>query len=130
MPDEPRSASRRKTGSDYLCDIGVAASDDGIRFERVTGPVLRRPEDWMFSFENVNCIRHEGRYYMFLSGWVWGRYRDRRSRTARSTVSEETRLLAERGLSLVRAVGVRGAVLTCLGEHSRQLGDEVRAVGV
>jgi predicted GH43/DUF377 family glycosyl hydrolase len=76
MPDEPRFASRRKTGFDYLCDIGVAESDDGISFRRVAGPVLRGCEDWMFSFEDVNCVCHEGLYYMFLNRWDWDRYRD------------------------------------------------------
>ncbi len=76
IPDEPRFASRKKAGFGYLCDIGVAVSDDGIHFRRVAGPVLRRPEDWMFSFEDVNCVQHEGRYYMFLNRWDWDRAND------------------------------------------------------
>jgi len=76
LPDESRFASRRQTGVDYLCDIGVAVSDDGVAFRRVAGPLLRRPEDWMFSFEDVNCVQHEGRYYMFLNRWDWERIND------------------------------------------------------
>jgi len=76
LPDDSRLESRRKAGFDYFCDIGAAVSDDGIRFERVAGPLLRRPEDWMFSFEDVNCVEHEGRYYMFLNRWDWERFSD------------------------------------------------------
>jgi hypothetical protein len=60
IPDEPCFASRRKGGPGYLCDVGVAVSEDGIGFRRVAGPVLRRNEDWMFSFEDVSCVRHDG----------------------------------------------------------------------
>ena len=76
LPDEPRFDSRRNAGFTYLCDVGVAVSDDGIHFDRVAGPVLRRPEDWMFSFEDVNCVEHEGRYYMFLNRWDWQTFDD------------------------------------------------------
>ena len=74
--DEPRFESRRKAGFDYLCDIGVAVSDDGIHYRRLADPVMSRPDDWMFSFEDVNCIEHEGRYYMFLNRWDWERFND------------------------------------------------------
>ena len=75
LPDEPRFAAHKATGCDYLCDIGVAVSDDGIHFQRVAGPLLRRPEDWRYSFEDVNCVQHEGRYYMFLNRWILPRQR-------------------------------------------------------
>lgn len=71
IPDEPRFESRRKAGFGYLCDVGVAVSDDGVHFTRVASPVLRRAEDWMYSFEDVNCIEHESRFYMFLNRWDW-----------------------------------------------------------
>jgi len=71
IPDEPRFESRRKAGFGYLCDVGVAVSDDGVHFTRVAGPVLRGAEDWMYSFEDVNCVEHEGRFYMFLNRWDW-----------------------------------------------------------
>lgn len=76
LPNEPRFASHRAAGFYYLCDIGVAASDDGVHFQRFAGPRLRRPEDWMFSFEDVCCVQHEGRYYMFLNRWDWTRHND------------------------------------------------------
>lgn len=76
LPDGEQFAPHRKAGFDYLCDIGVAVSDDGIHFRRITGPLLRRPEDWRFSFEDVSCVQHEGRYYMFLNRWDWERSTD------------------------------------------------------
>ena len=71
IPDEPRFEAIRQAGPDYLCDVGVAASPDGIHFQRIAGPLLRRPQDWMYSFEDVNCVEHEGRYYLFLNRWDW-----------------------------------------------------------
>jgi len=71
IPNEPRFESRRNTGITYLCDVGVAVSNDGAHFKRIAGPVLRRSEDWMYSFEDVNCVEHEGRYYLFLNRWDW-----------------------------------------------------------
>ncbi|MFH1008119.1 MAG: hypothetical protein V1800_11580 [Candidatus Latescibacterota bacterium] len=76
IPDEPRHEGRRKAGFDYLCDIGVATSDDGIHFKRLAGPAMGGTDDWMFSFEDVNCVEHEGRYYMFLNRWDWERFND------------------------------------------------------
>lgn len=76
MPAETRFNSRRKGGFDYLCDVGLAISEDGIHFRRAAGPLLRRPEDWMFSFEDVNCVQHNGRYYMFLNRWDWEHHDD------------------------------------------------------
>lgn len=71
IPDEAPVNSRKTAQYDYLCDIGLAVSDDGINFSRLAGPLLRRPEDWMFSFEDVNCVEHDGRYYMFVNRWDW-----------------------------------------------------------
>jgi predicted GH43/DUF377 family glycosyl hydrolase len=71
IPDEPRFEPMQGVGLGYLCDVGVAVSDDGIHFERIAGPLLRRPQDWMYSFEDVNCIEHDGRYYLFLNRWDW-----------------------------------------------------------
>ncbi|NLG48542.1 MAG: hypothetical protein GX552_00355, partial [Chloroflexi bacterium] len=40
------------------------------------GPLMRRPEDWRYSFEDVNCVQHDGRYYMFLNRWDWEHVND------------------------------------------------------
>jgi len=71
IPDEPRFEPMSQVGLGYLCDVGVAVSDDGIYFERIAGPLLRRPQDWMYSFEDVNCVVRDGRYYLFLNRWDW-----------------------------------------------------------
>jgi predicted GH43/DUF377 family glycosyl hydrolase len=71
IPNEPRYEPMRSAGFNYLCDVGVAVSDDGIHFERIAGPLLRRQQDWMYSFEDNNCIEHDGRYYLFLNRWDW-----------------------------------------------------------
>jgi len=76
IPNEQPVVTRRIEQFDYLCDIGVAVSDDGINFTRVAGPLLRRPEDWPYSFEDVNCVEYNGRYYMFLNRWDWLHFND------------------------------------------------------
>jgi len=76
IPNEPPVNSRRTPYFDYLCDIGLAVSEDGIHFTRVAGPLLRRPEDWMYGFADVNCVSHAGRYFMFVTRWDWLHYED------------------------------------------------------
>jgi predicted GH43/DUF377 family glycosyl hydrolase len=71
IPDEVPVNTRKTPQFDYLCDVGLAVSDNGIDFTRVAGPLLRRPEDWMYSFEDVCCVEHDGKYYMFLNRWDW-----------------------------------------------------------
>jgi predicted GH43/DUF377 family glycosyl hydrolase len=103
MPDEARFAAHRKGGFNYLCDIGVAASDDGVRFRRIAGPVLRRPEDWRFSFEDVSCVQHEGRYYMFLNRWDWERMEDPSTCGTYLAVSDDLLRWEHKGLVFPKA---------------------------
>ncbi|MBQ9482186.1 MAG: hypothetical protein IJU84_08490, partial [Clostridia bacterium] len=49
---------------DYICDIGVAVSNDGINFKRVKGSLFRNGEDEKYSFEDVCCVRYNGTYYL------------------------------------------------------------------
>ena len=58
-------------GWDYVCDIGLAVSDDGIRFEKdpVHSPFFRTGDDARFSFEDVNLVEHAGAYYLFCNRW-------------------------------------------------------------
>ncbi len=76
IPDLPPVSSRKTGHFDYLCDVGLAVSNDGITFTRQAGPLLRRPEDWMYSFEDVNCVEHDSRYFMFLNRWDWLNFDD------------------------------------------------------
>lgn len=55
--------------TDYVCDIGVARSLDGINFERVAGPLFRHGKDEKYSFEDVNCVKHGEIFYMYCNRW-------------------------------------------------------------
>jgi predicted GH43/DUF377 family glycosyl hydrolase len=59
---------------DYICDIGIAVSKDGIHFTKddVHSPLFRNGEDRKYSFEDVNLVSHEGMYYLFCNQWLWG----------------------------------------------------------
>ena len=58
---------------DYKCDIGLAISKDGIHFEKQydVSPFFRKGEDMRYSYEDVNVVENEGRYYMFINRWDW-----------------------------------------------------------
>lgn len=58
---------------DYICDIGVATSEDGVNFTRREdiNPLFRHGEDTRYSFEDVCVVRHEGRYYLYCNRWDW-----------------------------------------------------------
>ncbi|MDI6452818.1 hypothetical protein [Peloplasma aerotolerans] len=55
--------------TDYICDIGVARSLDGINFERVAGPLFRNGDDEDYSFEDVNCVKYDDTFYLFCNRW-------------------------------------------------------------
>jgi predicted GH43/DUF377 family glycosyl hydrolase len=58
---------------DYICDIGVATSEDGIHFtkrEDCAG-LFRQGEDRRYSYEDVNIARHGDTYYLFCNQWYW-----------------------------------------------------------
>lgn len=59
---------------DYICDIGLATSDDGVNFvkDEVHSPFFRHGEFHRFSYEDVCLVRHEGTYYLFCNQWLWG----------------------------------------------------------
>ena len=60
-------------GVDYMCDIGMASSKDGIIFTKddVHSPFFRTGEDSRFSFEDVCLVRHEDCFYLFCNRWDW-----------------------------------------------------------
>lgn len=60
-------------GIGYICDIGIAESKDGINFKKLTefNPFLRAGGDEKYSFEDVNVVEYDGKYYMFLNRWDW-----------------------------------------------------------
>lgn len=63
------SSSPIEVITDYICDIGVAKSLDGITFERVTGPLFRHGNDEKYSFEDVNCVKFKDTFYLFCNRW-------------------------------------------------------------
>ena len=60
-------------GIAYKCNIGIAVSSDGVRFEKRNdlSPVFRGAEDAAYSFEDVCVVEHGGRYYMYVNRWNW-----------------------------------------------------------
>ncbi len=101
--DDPRFAAQRNTGIDYHCDIGVARSNDGIHFERVAGPLFRHDGDEVYSFEDVCCVGHEGKYYMYLNRWDWACHNDPAVCGAYIAVSDDLIHLEKVGLAFPEA---------------------------
>jgi predicted GH43/DUF377 family glycosyl hydrolase len=66
-------ASTNFGGIDYICDIGVAVSEDGINFTRMEeyNPFFRKGEDVNYSFEDVCVVKHEDTYYLYCNKWDW-----------------------------------------------------------
>jgi predicted GH43/DUF377 family glycosyl hydrolase len=63
---------------DYICDIGVATSTDGIHFTKddVHSPFFRSGTDHRYSYEDVNIARCGDTYYLFCNQWLWERFAD------------------------------------------------------
>lgn len=74
----PAPDQYKAPGIDYMCDIGIAVSDDGINFRKLTeySPLFRKGEDERFSFEDVCVVSFRGKYYMYLNRWNWKRHDD------------------------------------------------------
>lgn len=68
----------RPGGIDYICDIGVAVSNDGIHFTKDTAhsPFFRQGEDRQYSYEDVNIAKWGDTYYLFCNQWLWGQQGD------------------------------------------------------
>ena len=65
---------------DYICDIGLATSRDGIHFDkdREHSPLFRTGDDRRYSYEDVNIARHGDTYYLFCNQWDWDNFTDPR----------------------------------------------------
>lgn len=66
-------ASQGQSTCDYICDIGLATSTDGIHFVRDLqhSPFFRTGDDARYSFEDVNLVKHEDTWYLFCNRWNW-----------------------------------------------------------
>lgn len=64
---------KQNTAIDYICDIGVATSKDGVNFTKDTShsPFFRTGEDKKYSYEDVNIVKHGDTYYLFCNQWYW-----------------------------------------------------------
>ncbi len=69
-----------KSDIDYVCDIGIATSTDGIRFTKddAHSPLFRRGDARRFSYEDVNIARSGDTWYLFCNQWDWERFTDPR----------------------------------------------------
>ena len=63
---------------DYICDIGLAVSKDGIHFEKdtVNSPFFRKGKDRKYSYEDVNLVIKDDIYYLFCNQWYWENQQD------------------------------------------------------
>jgi predicted GH43/DUF377 family glycosyl hydrolase len=64
---------RQDSDINYICDIGLATSDDGVNFTKDEhyGPFFRHGEFRRYSYEDVCLVRHDGTYYLFCNQWLW-----------------------------------------------------------
>lgn len=65
-------------GIDYMCDIGIAESDDGINFRKLDAynPFFRIGDNKRYSFEDVCVVSFRDKYYMYLNQWNWKKFND------------------------------------------------------
>ncbi|MGA2832955.1 MAG: hypothetical protein ABSE55_07770 [Terracidiphilus sp.] len=79
---------------DYICDIGVATSKDGIHFTKddAHSPFFRKGADRVYSYEDVNVVRSGDTYYLYCNQWLWERQGD--TSVNGITVSTSTDLLS------------------------------------
>jgi predicted GH43/DUF377 family glycosyl hydrolase len=94
-----------QSGIDYMCDIGLAVSDDGMRFDRVRehSPFFRRGAALRYSYEDVNIVRHAGTYYLFCNQWDWERQQDPSVCGTFLATSRDLRRWTPRGLVFPKA---------------------------
>ena len=69
---------RENSKVDYICDIGVATSRDGVHFTKDTkhSPFFRKGPNRRYSYEDVSIVRRGERYYLFCNQWLWERQGD------------------------------------------------------
>jgi predicted GH43/DUF377 family glycosyl hydrolase len=114
------------TGIDYLCDIGVAQSDDGVHFVRdaAGSPFFRHDDDERYSFEDVCLVRHEGMFHLFCNRWDWSRARDPSVCGVFHAVSPDLRRWEKLGLVFPKAKTIHrnGVVVQNPGNEAVRIG--------
>lgn len=58
---------------DYICDIGIATSKDGIHFTKDLehSPIFRRGDRRKYSYEDVSIALFRDTYHLFCNQWFW-----------------------------------------------------------
>ena len=106
---------------DYICDIGLATSDDGINFtkEQFHSPFFRHGEFRRYSYEDVCLVRHEGVYYLFCNQWLW---EDQQNTAVNGTflaTSTDLRHWQRHGIVFPKATRIhRNGVVVCDAENN------------
>jgi predicted GH43/DUF377 family glycosyl hydrolase len=90
---------------DYICDIGLAVSDDGVHFVKdvAASPFFRTGADRAYSFEDVCLVRQDDTYFLFCNRWNWDRVDDPRDSGIFLATSTDLRTWEKHGLVFPRA---------------------------
>jgi len=93
----------RKPG--YICDIGLATSEDGVHFTKDTehSPFFGKGEDSKYSFEDVSLVRFKDTFYLFCNRWDWTRMDDPKVSGAFLATSKDLRHWTKQGLVFPQA---------------------------
>lgn len=85
---------------DYICDVGVATSADGVHFERDRehGPFFRHGDDAEFCFDDNCVVEHDGTYYMFCNRYNWRDHENPRDNGVFLSTSSDLRTWQKHGL--------------------------------
>lgn len=62
-----------KSEINYICDVGLASSDDGIHFVKDSShsPFFRKDQDRRYSYEDPCVVRYGDMFYLFCNQWFW-----------------------------------------------------------
>ncbi len=99
---------------DYICDIGLATSDDGVHFIRDTqhSPLFRVGEDRRYSYEDVNIAQWGDTHYLFCNQWLWEQQGDPRINGTFLATSQDLRHWTKVGIVFPEATRIhRNAVV-------------------
>lgn len=73
--ERPIDIPTRQTEVNYICDIGLARSDDGVHFtkDQEYSPFFRRGNNRRYSYEDVSLVHWKNTFYLFCNQWDWER---------------------------------------------------------
>ena len=78
--EQPIDIPTQQHAMDYICDIGLATSLDGVVFTKDSqhSPFFRHGPHRRFSYEDVNIVRWLERFHLFCNQWDWESVQDPR----------------------------------------------------